>query len=221
MKAWDEAPQSFLVVLWGLQVWLLVQQQGGKPPGHNLGPLLHLYKARLALACHNYKAAKKEVRMAELPCHSFTLPCWSAGSGSRLPEWDPFSPQMAHWAWRLGPTASRSCPRCRHRPARPTCTTLAISHLSHLTHVCLLLCHLCHQVRGLLSCDPDSHAAVLLKAQAEAMRQQPKKALKTLAPVLTAAPQATIRYYPYPGSCCTRRMCLICVCFGGSARGTM
>ena len=44
-----------------LQVWQLVQQQGGKVPSCQLAPLLHLYKARLALACHNYKAAKKEV----------------------------------------------------------------------------------------------------------------------------------------------------------------
>lgn len=44
-----------------MQVFELLRQQGGKAPGHDLAPLLHLYKARLALACHNHKAAKKEV----------------------------------------------------------------------------------------------------------------------------------------------------------------
>jgi hypothetical protein len=44
-----------------VQVFQLVQQQGGQPPDQDLAPLLHLYKARLALACHNHKAAKKEV----------------------------------------------------------------------------------------------------------------------------------------------------------------
>lgn len=90
------------------EVFELVQQQGGKAPGHDLAPLLHLYKARLALACNNHKAAKKEVR-------------------------------------------------------------------------------------GMLSCDPDSAAALLLKAQLETCRQQPKKALKTLGPLLTAQHQHTIR----------------------------
>lgn len=56
-------------------------------------------------------------------------------------------------------------------------------------------CWLCHsvQVRGLLSCDPDSSAALLLKAQLETCRQQPKKALKTLGPLLTAQQQHTFR----------------------------
>lgn len=44
-----------------VQVCQLVEQQGGTPTGHDLGPLLHLYKALLALACNNHKAAKKEV----------------------------------------------------------------------------------------------------------------------------------------------------------------
>jgi hypothetical protein len=47
----------------------------------------------------------------------------------------------------------------------------------------------CSQVRGLLSCRPDSPTAVLLKAQMDTCRQQPRKALKTLGPLLTA-PQA-------------------------------
>lgn len=53
------------------QVFQLVQQQGGQPPSHDLAPLLHLYKARLALACHNHKAAKKEVsRHLHTHCHA-------------------------------------------------------------------------------------------------------------------------------------------------------
>jgi hypothetical protein len=44
-----------------MQVFQLVQQQGGQLPNQDLAPLLHLYKARLAVACHNHKAAKKEV----------------------------------------------------------------------------------------------------------------------------------------------------------------
>lgn len=38
-----------------------MQQQGGRLPARDLGPLLHMYKARLAVACNNHKAAKKEV----------------------------------------------------------------------------------------------------------------------------------------------------------------
>lgn len=52
-----------------LQIFQLVQQKGGKIAGRDLAPLLHLYTARLALACHNRKAAKKEV--SACPC------CWS------------------------------------------------------------------------------------------------------------------------------------------------
>jgi predicted Zn-dependent protease len=60
----------------------------------------------------------------------------------------------------------------------------------------LLLCLLCLavvQLRALLAAHPDSPAAVLLKGQLEVMRQQPKKALKTVAPLLAAASQATVR----------------------------
>lgn len=64
---WLHAPRLLNILLtWLLchcvQVFQLVEQQGGKPSGQDLAPLLHLYKARLALACQNHKAAKKEVR---------------------------------------------------------------------------------------------------------------------------------------------------------------
>lgn len=49
-------------------------------------------------------------------------------------------------------------------------------------------------MRGLLSCEPDSPAAVLLKAQLETSKQQPRKALKTLGPLLATAHQHTIRW---------------------------
>jgi hypothetical protein len=45
-----------------LQVSQLVEQQGGLMSGMDVPALLHMYKARLAIACCNYKAAKKEVR---------------------------------------------------------------------------------------------------------------------------------------------------------------
>jgi hypothetical protein len=54
-----------------VQVFQLVREQGGKPSGQDLDPLLHLYKARLALACQNHKAAKKEVSQLQAglgPC---------------------------------------------------------------------------------------------------------------------------------------------------------
>jgi hypothetical protein len=62
-----------------------------------------------------------------------------------------------------------------------------------MKHVCCTLCPW-SQVRGLLSCEPDSPAALLLKAELETSRQQPRKALKTLGPLLTAAHQHTIRW---------------------------
>jgi hypothetical protein len=45
-----------------LQVSQLVEQQGGQLSGSDVPALLHMYKARLAMACCNHKAAKKEVR---------------------------------------------------------------------------------------------------------------------------------------------------------------
>lgn len=39
----------------------VLEQQDAFVLGVDVPALLHLYKARLALACHNYKAAKKEV----------------------------------------------------------------------------------------------------------------------------------------------------------------
>lgn len=48
-------------------------------------------------------------------------------------------------------------------------------------------------MRGLASYQPDSPSAVLLKAQLDACRQQPKKALKTLAPLLTVPQTHTVR----------------------------
>jgi len=44
-----------------LQVLRSVEQQGGMLLGVHLQALLHLYKARLAMVCNNFKAAKKEV----------------------------------------------------------------------------------------------------------------------------------------------------------------
>jgi hypothetical protein len=40
----------------------LVEQQGGQMSGIDVPALLHMYKARLAIACCNHRAAKKEVR---------------------------------------------------------------------------------------------------------------------------------------------------------------
>ncbi|WIA08513.1 hypothetical protein OEZ85_007947 [Tetradesmus obliquus] len=88
------------------QVAQLVEQQGGQLSGMDLPALLHLYKARLAIACCNHKAAKKEVR-------------------------------------------------------------------------------------ALLVLQPSSPVALLLKSQLEVLRQQPKKALKALGPLLAAISECT------------------------------
>lgn len=47
-----------------VQVVEVVEQQGGQLPCMDVPALLHLYKARLAMACSNQKAAKKEVGAA-------------------------------------------------------------------------------------------------------------------------------------------------------------
>lgn len=49
------------------------------------------------------------------------------------------------------------------------------------------------QVRGLLSLYPDSPAGVLLKCELEVLRQLPRKALKTLTPLLAAPESCTQR----------------------------
>jgi hypothetical protein len=69
-------PGVGVILVWRVlvQVCQLVEQQGGVPPGHDLGPLLHLYKARLALACNNHKAAKKEVGGLLGTCGCVCLP---------------------------------------------------------------------------------------------------------------------------------------------------
>ncbi|KAF6264492.1 hypothetical protein COO60DRAFT_127921 [Scenedesmus sp. NREL 46B-D3] len=90
------------------QVSQLVAQQGGQLCGMHVPALLHLYKARLAMACCNHKAAKKELR-------------------------------------------------------------------------------------ALLVLQPSSPAAVLLKSQLDVLRQQPKKALKALGPLLAAISECTPR----------------------------
>jgi hypothetical protein len=136
--------------------------------------LLHLYKARLALACNNHKAAKKEVggRGRHVVSWPFPLPCFDSWQPACVPVVGPVSGVHKHvHALSVGG---------QHQHTR--------AH-THFGAACATV-----QVRGLLSCDPDSPAALLLKAQLETCRQQPKKALKTLGLLLTAQHQHTIRY---------------------------
>jgi hypothetical protein len=64
------------------QVGQLVEQQGGQLSGMDVPALLHLYKARLAIACCNHKVAKKEVRLHIYSNHIAYLPSWLAVSRS-------------------------------------------------------------------------------------------------------------------------------------------
>jgi len=175
-----------------------VERQGGSLPGRDLSPLLHLYKARLALACHNHKAAKKEVRPQQYQmvamhgspgcCSALMKWCWANMPHSVLPKKCPADhvklPAVFDFMLHRG---------CKYKQQSQTalCCVLIVT----LAYVAVLLMRCCCcQVRALLSCEPDSTAAVLLKSQLEAMRHQPRKALKSLGPLLTAPPELTSRW---------------------------
>eukprot|EP00775_Hariotina_reticulata_P010458 gene10458-10616_t len=66
---YSDAGAGMLTTMAQFAGWLVfqsVEQQGGMLMGVHLQALLHLYKARLAMGCNNFKAAKKE---CALPLH--------------------------------------------------------------------------------------------------------------------------------------------------------
>lgn len=63
--------------------------------------------------------------------------------------------------------------------------------------VCIMSCSIAAagvQVRALLALQSESPVGVLMKAEVEVMRQQPRKAFKTLSPLLAASADQTARW---------------------------
>jgi hypothetical protein len=158
------------------QVSQLVEQQGGQLSGLDVPALLHMYKARLAMACCNHKAAKKEVRTHTVK-------------------------SMETAACRIHVQRYAECCSFLHMVACAVCLTVSIvspTPLGCTLPQCFRLrtkpyCFIIFQVRALLLLQPSSPVAVLLKSQLEVLRQQPKKALKALGPLLSTINECTPR----------------------------
>jgi hypothetical protein len=63
------------------------------------------------------------------------------------------------------------------------------------------------QLRALLALQPDCPVVLLLKGQLDVLRQQPKKALRSVAPLLAAGSQACVRWVACGGKLAWQRGC--------------